>query len=514
MKKELERAQRERDKSNLDRDGAKLERDQANLKRDQAILERVHAMRDLSMIRAEYQQAQKVRENEGNCEQIKSEIEKVQRRQREFPKQKERKMRTTEPAATGSRPESRKEVDEVPRSSGRYNLDRVAQENMNEGLEVWIPPEPVPSVRGLDTQPIRPLMKIALHGFIASQELHDGLQSRARDDSAREERPPTWGDHPVSNAMFASYKKNTDDAYHRHNPIDRTTAQRARRDCFHDASWAEYFTQPRIPEAVVHLIRGDSRLRVLTRTQSHWRVGVLSFSGAATPQMLASLKMFYMMKMYTVILMMGTNDVSRGESRKLMRLHEKMSCILEELRIFLDPAILTICTVPYIMEADQHAREMNDKVRIINEIIRQIQQRSVLPVRLLDEADMMESSLPDDTSSDGIHFDKPRGMEWLNGVFQRHINILESDMLETARFTFGPPPIPPFFATRPLSRRLGARIDSRDSSRNSRKRQLESKPMEAEEAGSSTPKARWCLQWWWWTIRRRRDRQRRARHEV
>ena len=168
LKKELERAQRERDKSNLDRDGAKLERDQANLKRDKAILERVHAMRDLSMIRAEYQQAQKVRENEGNCEQIKSEIEKVQRRQREFPKQKERKMRTTEPAATGSRPESRKEVDEVPRSSGRYNLDRVAQENMNEGLEVWIPPEPVPSVRGLDTQPIRPLMKIALPGYTSS----------------------------------------------------------------------------------------------------------------------------------------------------------------------------------------------------------------------------------------------------------------------------------------------------------------------------------------------------------
>ena len=26
---------------------------------------------------------------------------------------------------------------------------------------------------------------------------------------------------------------------------------------------------------------------------------------------------------------------------------EKMSCILEELRIYLDPAIVTICTVPY-----------------------------------------------------------------------------------------------------------------------------------------------------------------------
>ena len=49
--------------------------------------------------------------------------------------------------------------------------------------------------------------------------------------------------------------------------------------------------------------------------------------------MLASLEMLDMVKIYTVTLMMGTNDVSRGESRKVMRL----SCILEELRIYLDP---------------------------------------------------------------------------------------------------------------------------------------------------------------------------------
>ena len=121
------------------------------------ILERDQARRDLNMIRAEYQQEQKVRENEANCEQLKSEIEKIERREREFARQKEKGMGTAEQAAIGSRPESRVEVDEVPRSSGRFNLDRVAQEPMNEGLEVWIPPEPVPSVCGLEAQPIRPL---------------------------------------------------------------------------------------------------------------------------------------------------------------------------------------------------------------------------------------------------------------------------------------------------------------------------------------------------------------------
>ena len=128
--------------------------------------------------------------------------------------------------------------------------------------------------------------------------------------------------------------------------------------------------------------------------------------------------------------------MSRGESRKMIRLQDKVSCILEELRIYLEPAVRTICTVPYNMMADQNAREMNERVQNINEIIRQSQQRSVLPMRVLDVARMMEDSLWENSTSDGIHFDKPRGMEWLNGVFQRHINFLESDLVETGQFNF------------------------------------------------------------------------------
>ena len=302
------------------------------------------------------------------------------------------------------------------------------------------------------------------------KELHERLQLRSRESPAGPEVPPTWREQPVRSVVIASYKENTEGRYHRHNRKDWNAAQRARRDCFDDASWAEYYTQPRIPEGAVHVTVGDSLIRMLTRIQSHWQTGVLSFSGAATPEMLASLEMVGMAKMYTVTLMTGTSDVSRGELRKVMRLHDKMSCILEELKIQMDPAILTVCTIPYNMMADQHATEMNQKVRVLNGIIKQIHQRSVLRIRLLNVADQMEHSFPEDASSDGIHFDRPRGVEWLNDVFQRHINELEADLLETARVTFGPSPNPPFLATRPLYSRLGAGVDSRDSSRSSRTR--------------------------------------------
>ena len=123
---------------------------------------------------------------------------------------------------------------------------------MNEGLEAWTPPEPMPSVRGLETRPIQPLMEIALPGYTPSstggsqtgtgssrlKELYDRLQSKARGNSAREEQLPTWRHHLVRSVVIPSYKKNRDGAYHRHNRMDWTAAQRETRDAFHDASWA------------------------------------------------------------------------------------------------------------------------------------------------------------------------------------------------------------------------------------------------------------------------------------
>ena len=56
----------------------------------------------------------------------------------------------------------------------------------------------------------------------------------------------------------------------------------------------------------------------------------------------------------------------------------------------MDPILLTVCTVPYNMMFDQHALEMNQKVRSLNKVIREIHRKSVLPIRLLDVAERME----------------------------------------------------------------------------------------------------------------------------
>ena len=66
MKRELERAQRERVKAILGRDQATLERDQAKLDREQAILERDKAILDRDLLMAERLQEQRLQESVAN----------------------------------------------------------------------------------------------------------------------------------------------------------------------------------------------------------------------------------------------------------------------------------------------------------------------------------------------------------------------------------------------------------------------------------------------------------------
>ena len=230
LKKELEKTQRERNKANLDRDQAKLDREKAQLERDQAVIERDQTLRLLEMLRAEHQQELRVRENAANCEQLKSEMERIEQRQRELDAQKV--GRPKERVVTS---ESRMEVDEAPKARGRFNLDREAREHMSEGLEVWIPNEATSSLRSLETQPIRPLMDVVLPGYTPTstssgsqvsgsssrlKELNEKLRQRSRESSARAELPLTWREQPVRSVMISSYKKNTEKRYHRHNRLD------------------------------------------------------------------------------------------------------------------------------------------------------------------------------------------------------------------------------------------------------------------------------------------------------
>ena len=100
----------------------------------------------------------------------KSELEQMQRLQQETIKSKERKVKAiSELLITRSRPDSKVEVDETPRATGRIYLDRVAQEKINKDLETWTPPEPMLSLRDLKLSQTKPLaVDVALSGLTPS----------------------------------------------------------------------------------------------------------------------------------------------------------------------------------------------------------------------------------------------------------------------------------------------------------------------------------------------------------
>ena len=132
LRRELEKSQKDRDQATLDRDKTILDRDHATLDKYKAILE-------MDMMKAELEQTRKVQETTVSRDQLKSEFDGLQRRQPEVGRSKDQKDRRTpiEPLMARSRPESKMEVDEVLRASGRSNLDRVAQEQMSKNLETW-----------------------------------------------------------------------------------------------------------------------------------------------------------------------------------------------------------------------------------------------------------------------------------------------------------------------------------------------------------------------------------------
>ena len=240
------------------------------------------------------------------------------------------------------------------------------------------------------------------------KELQERLQSRTTESPVSVAEPSTWKKQPVRVEFFSNYKKLVNGRYQRPHKEDWTSARRGKRAAINEAAWLDYLKkEPRTPEGAAHLIIGDSLVRFLTRVGRHWKIGVLRFSGAATPQMLASPEILEVRKIHTVTMMMGRNYISRGDFRKMTQWPEKVSCLLQEARIYLDPTVLTTCTVPYNMMLDGNGLSMNGRVRHINGIILEIQGSGALPLKLLQGARMIEDLLPAGCSSYSIKFDQP-----------------------------------------------------------------------------------------------------------
>ena len=83
--------------------------------------------------------------------------------------------------------------------------------------------------------------------------------------------------------------------------------------------------------------------------------------------------------------------------------------------------------LPYNMQYKDNGLNLNERVRCIKSAMLEIQLTSIRLLRLLDMAQMMEDSVPDEFSTDGIHFDRPRPLKGriksFNGIWTDYFQI-------------------------------------------------------------------------------------------
>ena len=119
------------------------------------------------------------------------------------------------------------------------------------------------------------------------------------------------------------------------------------------------------------------------------------------------------------MILIGTNNVSRGSDEKEAQWESMMVCLFTTLWNNFKCAVLTVCTVPMSTKTlTATGRRHNEGVIRWNNIIRNLVRRNAGLMILMDIEHELRAIDQARLTTDGIHFDSIEGQTWLNRVFQ------------------------------------------------------------------------------------------------
>ena len=199
------------------------------------------------------------------------------------------------------------------------------------------------------------------------------------------------------------------------------------RACFNRATWNPALNLQQPPLGTTHLILGDSLVRVLSNLRTSWVTTLMAFGGATIAQLYRMVELMNPGKIPNVMILVGTNDISRGSDEQEALWESMMVCLLTTLWQQFNCAVLTVCTVPMNTRSLSAAgRRHNEGVVRWNNILRNLASRNAGHIehelRAMDQARL---------TTDGIHFDSIEGQAWLNRVFQERLDELEAEFFDT-----------------------------------------------------------------------------------
>ena len=203
------------------------------------------------------------------------------------------------------------------------------------------------------------------------------------------------------------------------------------RACFNRATWSPAVNLQQPPLGTSHLILGDSLVRVLSNLRTSWVTTVMAFGGATIAQLYRMVELMNPGKIPNVMILVGTNDISRGSDEQEALWEAMMVCLFTTLWQKFSCAVLTVCTVPMNARSlTASGRRHNEGVMKWNNILRNLANRNAGRMILMDIEHELRAMDQARLTTDGIHFDSVEGQAWLNRVFQERLDELEAELFD------------------------------------------------------------------------------------
>ena len=204
------------------------------------------------------------------------------------------------------------------------------------------------------------------------------------------------------------------------------------RACFNRATWSPAVNLQQPPLGTSHLILGDSLVRVLSNLRTSWVTTVMAFGGATIAQLYRMVELMNPGRIPNVMILVGTNDISRGSDEQEALWESMMVCLFTTLWQKFNCAVLTVCTVPMNTRSLTAAgRRHNEGVVSWNNILRNLASRNAGRMILMEIEHELRAIDQARLTTDGIHFDSIEGQAWLNRVFQERLDDLEAELFDT-----------------------------------------------------------------------------------
>ena len=205
------------------------------------------------------------------------------------------------------------------------------------------------------------------------------------------------------------------------------------RACLNGMGWNAAISNQAIPSGSRHLVMGDSLMRDLNEIFVNGQTTVLSFGGASVAQVIKMMEFQGEDHLDTLVIMLGTNDVSRAPVTQESKWEPLLVCLLNELKEKYRPRLVVLCTIPQNPEVGAPVADfMNGNVTRWNEMTRILVRSNPSELRLMDLENMLRMIDHLTLTRDGIHFNTQQGRRWINDVFQTQLREKEQELRTTS----------------------------------------------------------------------------------